>query len=103
MEIEKCNRCDKKLNPKKTVWLEYDQRVNGYTDRDVPANWSQGGFAFGQDCATILKREYENKTAGLYECAICQDFIGVYEICEKCAKNNDPFPEGATPRGVISQ
>lgn len=49
---ERCNCCDRQLNPKTQVFLELDQRTNTYTDTgDVPERYSQGGFVFGAACA----------------------------------------------------
>ena len=47
-----CLRCGKPLTA--IVWLELDQRTGEYTDA-VPAEFSQGGFEFGPDCADILR------------------------------------------------
>ena len=52
-----CEHCGAKLDPKKVIWLELDQRTNTYTDQSVPEEDSQGYFSFGIGCAkTILKR-----------------------------------------------
>ena len=59
--MDTCTRCDKKLNPKKIVWLEYDQRTGTYTNEDVPAEFSQGGFAFGADCAEVEKARHKEE------------------------------------------
>lgn len=48
-----CTRCGRELHPNKVRWLELDQRINRYHDfNDVPADQSQGWFAFGPDCAS---------------------------------------------------
>lgn len=48
-----CNKCGKKLNEKKTVWLELS--INDgclYHPEEFPKDHeSQGWFEFGQDCA----------------------------------------------------
>jgi hypothetical protein len=58
-----CTRCGKKLNPTKTVWLGYDQRTSTYTDEAIPAEFDQGGFEFGKDCAEIEKRLHKDAQA----------------------------------------
>lgn len=62
-----CERCGRKLNPKKTAWLTLDQRTNTYTDQHVPDEFSQGGFEFGSDCAEILKAEHAQAVANVQE------------------------------------
>lgn len=53
---EFCEICGKKLDPNKIVWLNLDRRTNTYTDKELPSQYSQGGFPFGKDCAKrILK------------------------------------------------
>jgi len=52
-----CERCGAKLAEDKIFWLELDQRTGTYT-LDVPEKFSQGGFAFGQDCAKIMLTEH---------------------------------------------
>ena len=54
-----CERCGAKLAGDKIWWLELDQRTGTYTDQEVPAEFSQGGFAFGKDCAKIMLAEHE--------------------------------------------
>lgn len=59
-----CERCKKKLAEYRggeynIVWLEYDQRTSTYTDKEVPAEFSQGGFPFGKDCAKVVLAEHE--------------------------------------------
>jgi len=52
-----CERCGRKLDETKIVWLEYDQRDGTYHNRgDIPAEYNQGGFAFGADCAATEMR-----------------------------------------------
>lgn len=53
-----CERCGAKLAKDKIVWLELDQRTNTYTSEPVPQEFSQGGFAFGKDCAKIMIAEH---------------------------------------------
>jgi hypothetical protein len=54
---EFCECCGRKLDPKRAVLLELDQRDGTYHDfRDVPEEFSQGWFAFGPLCAK-RKRE----------------------------------------------
>ncbi len=48
-----CSKCGKKLNPEKTIWLEYSI-TDGcvYDPNEFPKNHdSQGCFEFGSDCA----------------------------------------------------
>jgi hypothetical protein len=48
-----CSNCGKKLNPKKTIWLEYSI-TDGcvYHSEEFPQGHdSQGCFEFGTDCA----------------------------------------------------
>jgi hypothetical protein len=54
-----CERCGAKLAGDKIWWLELDQRTGTYTDQEVPAEFSQGGFAFGKDCAKIMLAEHK--------------------------------------------
>lgn len=49
--IEFCERCGKKITSGNEVWLNLDSRTNTYTDKDIPSEYSQGGFPFGEDCA----------------------------------------------------
>jgi hypothetical protein len=65
-ERNRCERCGELLHPDREVWLEYDQRFNGYTDQDVPSNVSQGGFPFGKACAKRVIEEYKT-TVEYYE------------------------------------
>jgi hypothetical protein len=46
-----CTRCGKRLDPKKTVWLNKDIFKDGYTDQPLPEERDQGGFPFGPACA----------------------------------------------------
>lgn len=59
-----CTRCDAKLAEHRNgqyniVWLEYDLRTGTYTDKEVPAEFSQGAFPFGKDCAKVVLSEHE--------------------------------------------
>ena len=59
-----CERCGAKLTTIKggtynVIRLEYDQRTGTYTNKEVPAEFSQGGFPFGKDCAKIVLAEHE--------------------------------------------
>jgi hypothetical protein len=59
---ERCNCCDRELNPDRTVWLEYDQRRDTYHDVDgeVPETDSLGAYPFGTACARkALKQNRE--------------------------------------------
>ena len=48
----RCIQCDKPLDPKKAVWLEWDTRLGGPSNEPIPAEHSQGSFPYGQDCAS---------------------------------------------------
>jgi hypothetical protein len=48
-----CVRCGRRLT--ESASLELDQRVNEYHDFGVPAEYSQGWFDFGTDCADALR------------------------------------------------
>lgn len=66
-----CERCGAKLTTIKgetynVIWLEYDQRTGTYTDKEVPAEFSQGGFPFGKDCAKIVLAEHEAAEQSLH-------------------------------------
>ena len=51
-----CEHCERKLNPKKIVWLELNATTGTYHAEEVPEEDSQGCFPFGAGCAkTILK------------------------------------------------
>lgn len=53
---ETCTRCGKTIKGE-AVWLELDQRVNEYHDfGGIPDDKNQGGFAFGEDCARVLRK-----------------------------------------------
>lgn len=54
-----CERCGAKLAEEKIWWLELDQRTGTYSLAAVPEEFSQGGFAFGKDCAAIMIAEHE--------------------------------------------
>lgn len=53
-----CILCAKLLDPAKTVWLALDTRTNTYTDAEIPAEFDQGGFEFGPDCAKRMRRAH---------------------------------------------
>ena len=66
-----CERCGAKLTTIKggtynVIWLEYDQRTGTYTNKEVPAEFSQGGFPFGKDCAKIVLAEHETAEQSLH-------------------------------------
>lgn len=53
-ETVRCTRCDKMLNNKRIVWLEFNGMHGTYHDpkkEAVPPSESQGGFPFGVACA----------------------------------------------------
>lgn len=59
-----CERCGKKLTEKTAVWLELNCATGRYAEWGA-TDWSggpdsQGGFAFGKDCAEIVLREGGN-------------------------------------------
>ena len=53
-----CERCHAKLAFESIWWLELDQRTGTYSLEAVPEEFSQGGFAFGKDCAKIMLAEH---------------------------------------------
>jgi hypothetical protein len=53
-----CERCHAKLAFESIWWLELDQRNGTYSLEAVPEEFSQGGFAFGKDCARIMLAEH---------------------------------------------
>jgi hypothetical protein len=55
----RCERCNDFLDPKKEVWLTYDQRTNTFTDLEIPEQYSQGGFPFGRACARRALKEHQ--------------------------------------------
>lgn len=58
-EMFLCHRCNAKLNPKRMVWLELNNRTGEWKpEGEVPAEDSQGCFPFGKDCAPEQIREY---------------------------------------------
>jgi hypothetical protein len=58
-QFDFCERCGAKLAGDKNWWLELDHRTGTYTDQEVPAEFSQGSFAFGKDCAKIMLAEHK--------------------------------------------
>lgn len=58
-----CSNCGKKLNPEKTIWLEYSitdgcvYNLNEFPEGHI----SQGWFAFGSDCAKKVVTRNEVK------------------------------------------
>jgi hypothetical protein len=60
-----CSNCGKKLNPEKTIWLEYSI-TDGcvYDPNEFPQDHdSQGWFEFGSDCAkkVVTRNEAEQE------------------------------------------
>jgi hypothetical protein len=53
MTTIRCERCNEKINPKKTIWLELSiDDGNYYLPKDFPKNHnSQGAFPFGKACS----------------------------------------------------
>lgn len=54
---ERCERCGEEVHPDREVWLELSTSTGLFTDPKVqalPEDESQGGFCFGQDCATAV-------------------------------------------------
>lgn len=63
MEDLRCTNCDKKLDEKKTKWLELST-TDGYyyLPEEFPENHlSQGGFPFGIACAKKEIKKINNK------------------------------------------
>jgi len=55
-DAETCTRCHGRVDPKKAVWLELNNKTNLYCEPGtVPERDSQGGFAFGEDCARVVR------------------------------------------------
>jgi hypothetical protein len=50
----RCTWCGKRLRGE-PVMLELDQRTNTYHADGVPAEFSQGWFPFGADCAKTVQ------------------------------------------------
>jgi len=47
-----CAKCTRKLDPQKTVWLEFNNHFGTYHEPgDVPLKDSLGVYPFGRDCA----------------------------------------------------
>jgi hypothetical protein len=87
-----CERCGAKLAEHRNgeyniVWLELDQRTGTYTDKGVPAEFSQGGFPFGKDCAKVVLAEHESAQHRLAE----RQAQGV-----RCSKCNHMLMPGAS-------
>jgi len=56
-----CTCCEKPLRGI-VAWLELDQRTNTYHDHGaVPAEKSQGWFAFGRTCAKKLLKAHDDE------------------------------------------
>jgi hypothetical protein len=56
-----CTHCEKRLRGN-FVWLELDQRIDGYHDfQGVPEDRSQGWFPIGTTCAKKLRAESARK------------------------------------------
>ena len=90
-----CERCSAKLNLDKIWWLEYDQRTGTYTDKEVPAEFSQGGFPFGKDCAKKALAEHEAAqqiTASDGTCTCGKSILGEIDADVPCpvAWHNPP-------------
>ena len=49
--IHRCENCDRKLEESKIVWLELSSTDGEYYLEIPEGHISQGGFAFGADCA----------------------------------------------------
>lgn len=57
-EVYFCRCCDRKLDPKKMVWLELSFRTNRWYPGDTcPPAESQGNFPFGAACARKTLRK----------------------------------------------
>jgi hypothetical protein len=47
-----CEHCNRKLNPNKMVWLEYNNLTNTHhAEGEVPEEDSMGMYPFGVTCA----------------------------------------------------
>jgi hypothetical protein len=63
-EVNRCERCGEDLAPGRETWLTYDQRYQAYTDQEVPMEYDQGGFSFGDACARKELARYERVRKG---------------------------------------
>ena len=54
-----CDRCGRRLNPDRAVWLDLNSHTLQWTDdpKGWPDHVSQGAFAFGPECAAAALRE----------------------------------------------
>ena len=54
---ETCERCHKPVEKEKAVWFELNKSTGEYCEPgSVPEDESQGGFAFGPDCAKAVQK-----------------------------------------------
>lgn len=59
--FETCERCHKPVEAEKAVWFELNNHTGEYlTPGTVPEDESQGCFAFGPDCAKVVKKYPSN-------------------------------------------
>ena len=76
--LNTCTCCGKKLNMRKVVSLELDQRLWMYHDfGGVPEDKSQGWFPFGQTCAKKAR-----SLAGRHMAALVEQQQGVVQSFE---------------------
>ena len=63
IQVIRCERCNEKLNPKTTVWLELSMTDGKYypSDKFPEGHESQGGFSFGRACAKTQLKETNEK------------------------------------------
>jgi hypothetical protein len=55
---ETCTRCHRPVEQEKAVWLELNTDSGLYEEPGtVPPEDSQGGFAFGPDCAEVVRKD----------------------------------------------
>ena len=61
-----CTNCERKLNPKKIVWLELCVEDNKFyfinKNNPMSSEVSQGSFPFGKDCAKKIGKNLTEVT-----------------------------------------
>lgn len=55
---ETCERCHRPVEKDNAVWFELNCKTGRYEEPGtVPEDESQGGFAFGPDCAEVVRKD----------------------------------------------
>lgn len=97
--MTQCDCCGKPLAWGRTVWLEFDRRIDSFHDYElgVPEDQSQGWFPFGPSCAARLLREAREaaKRAGVF---LGRKRVGKLAQCEMrmAMRRNSTTPTGGT-------